>query len=103
MITFQPLKFHNSLFKQSLLITVTANNGLFNAIDRTYLAYTEVEISKIMWRGVFYAHKVLAIFSCWVTNSAKKCCLHLSVYIIILSRVHNICTYIMSSWYYELL
>ena len=42
--------------------TVTANNGLFIAIDRTYLAYTEVEINKIMWRGVFCAHKSPSYF-----------------------------------------
>ena len=30
----------------------TTNNGLFNAIDRTCIAYTEVEICGIMCRGV---------------------------------------------------
>ena len=45
--------------KHSLSInfcTNTAHNGELYAIDVTYIAYTEGEISRIMWRGVFCVH-----------------------------------------------
>ena len=38
-------------------VTGAPNNGKFNEIDRTSLAYTEGEISWVMWRGVIYPHK----------------------------------------------
>ena len=37
--------------------TSAAHNGEFKAIYRMCKAYTEGEISEIMWRDVFCAHK----------------------------------------------
>lgn len=38
-------------------ITGATNNGLLNAIYRTWIAYTDGEIIGKMWRGVLCAHK----------------------------------------------
>ena len=40
-----------------MFVTGTANNGKFNEIDKTSLAYTEGDRSLIVWRGVFCANK----------------------------------------------
>ena len=51
-ITLYLKKLNNDTF-----VTGAPNNGKFNEIDRTSLAYTEGEIGKIMSRGVICADK----------------------------------------------
>ena len=41
-----------------MFCTSTAHNELFNAIYRTCVAFTEGEISRIMWSDVFCVHKL---------------------------------------------
>ena len=40
-----------------LLVLVLQNHGLFSAIDKTCIAVTEGEVSRIMLSGVFCVHK----------------------------------------------
>ena len=43
-----------------MFVTGTANYGKYDAIYRTCISYTEGEISEIMWKVAFCAHKLFS-------------------------------------------